>query len=411
MNAKGERWELQLKGAGKTPYSRRADGRAVLRSSLREYVASEAMHWLGVPTTRALSLVLTNDGVVRDMFYSGNPKLEPGAIVCRVARSFLRFGTWQLPASRSEDDNVALLTDYAIKHHYPHLLGREDARAAFLKEVCERTARLAAAFQAVGFCHGVLNSDNHSILGDCIDYGPYGWMELYNPIFTPNTTDLDGRRYCYANQPSVMMWTCAQLANALLSAGVLTREEAQAAVDAYPEALKVAYSARFAAKLGLREHNEPLLRTFMELLATDSLDFTRSFRALSSVPASLPVPDCADAELLLPLRDVLPAGMDGERVAAWAAWVRSYRAALVGDAMPAAERAALQNGANPWVVPRNYLLQIAIEAAEKGDFSELERLLAVLRNPYEEQPGAEKYAQAAPEWANRPGVCLLSCSS
>ena len=369
------------------------------------------MHWLGVPTTRALSLVLTNDGVVRDMFYSGNPKLEPGAIVCRVARSFLRFGTWQLPASRSEDDNVALLTDYAIKHHYPHLLGREDARAAFLKEVCERTARLAAAFQAVGFCHGVLNSDNHSILGDCIDYGPYGWMELYNPIFTPNTTDLDGRRYCYANQPSVMMWTCAQLANALLSAGVLTREEAQAAVDAYPEALKVAYSARFAAKLGLREHNEPLLRTFMELLATDSLDFTRSFRALSSVPASLPVPDCADTELLRPLRDVLPAGMDGERVAAWAAWVRSYRAALVGDAMPAAERAALQNGANPWVVPRNYLLQIAIEAAEKGDFSELERLLAVLRNPYEEQPGAEKYAQAAPEWANRPGVCLLSCSS
>jgi uncharacterized protein YdiU (UPF0061 family) len=155
VNAKGERWELQLKGAGKTPYSRRADGRAVLRSSLREYVASEAMHWLGVPTTRALSLVLTNDGVVRDMFYSGNPKMEPGAIVCRVARSFLRFGTWQLPASRSEDENVALLTDYAIKHHFPHLLGREDARAAFLKEVVERTARLAAAFQAVGFCQCV----------------------------------------------------------------------------------------------------------------------------------------------------------------------------------------------------------------------------------------------------------------
>ena len=162
---------------------------------------------------------------------------------------------------------------------------------------------------------------------------------------------MDGRRYCYANQPQVMMWSCAQLANALLSAGVLTREEAQAGVDAYPEALKVAYTTRFAAKLGLREHNEPLLRPLMELLATDSVDFTRGFRALAAVPASLAAPDCADAELLLPLRDVLPEGMDAERVAVWASWVRSYRAALVGDAMPAAERAALQNGANPWVVP------------------------------------------------------------
>ena len=411
VNASGERWELQLKGAGKTPYSRRADGRAVLRSSLREYVASEAMAWLGIPTTRALSLVATNDGVVRDMFYNGNAKLEPGAVVCRVARSFLRFGTWQLPASRSEDANVALLTDYTIAHHYPHLQGQEGARAAWFKEVCERTARLAAAWQAVGFVHGVLNTDNMSILGDSIDYGPYGWMELYDPVFTPNTTDFDGRRYCYANQPQVMMWNCAQLANALLSAGVLTRDEAQAGVDAYPEALKAAYTARFAAKLGLREHNEALLRTLMELLATDSVDFTRSFRALSAVPATLPVPNCADAELLQPLRGVLPDGMDVERVAAWAAWVRSYRAALVGDAMPAAERAALQDGANPWVVPRNYLLQIAIEAAEKGDFSELERLLDVLRTPFTEQPGAEKYAAAAPEWASRPGVCMLSCSS
>lgn len=158
INASGERWELQLKGAGKTPYSRRADGRAVLRSSLREYVASEAMQWLGIPTTRALSLVATNDAVLRDMFYDGRAKLEPGAIVCRVARSFIRFGTFQLPASRSEDANVALLADYTIKHHYPHLQGREDARAAWFKEICERTAKLAAAFQAVGFVHGVLNT-------------------------------------------------------------------------------------------------------------------------------------------------------------------------------------------------------------------------------------------------------------
>jgi len=179
VNASGERWELQLKGAGKTPYSRRADGRAVLRSSVREYVASEAMHWLGIPTTRALSLVVTNDGVIRDQWYNGNNKLEPGAIVCRVARSFLRFGTWQLPASRSEDENVVKLTDYTIAHQYPHLQGRPDAYAAWLLEVCERTARLAAAFQAVGFVHGVLNTDNMSILGDCIDYGPFGFMGAF----------------------------------------------------------------------------------------------------------------------------------------------------------------------------------------------------------------------------------------
>ena len=192
VNAKGERWELQLKGAGKTPYSRRADGRAVLRSSLREYVASEAMHWLGVPTTRALSLVLTNDGVVRDMFYSGNPKLEPGAIVCRVARSFLRFGTWQLPASRSEDANVALLTDFAIKHHYPHLLGREDARAAWFKEVCERTARLAAAFQAVGFVHGACLVQTVSLLSrtDCCFGQGYSTRTTCPFLVTASTTGL-----------------------------------------------------------------------------------------------------------------------------------------------------------------------------------------------------------------------------
>jgi uncharacterized protein YdiU (UPF0061 family) len=170
-----------------------ADGRAVLRSSIREYVASEAMHWLGVPTTRALSLVATSDGVLRDMFYNGRAKMEPGAIVCRVARSFVRFGTFQLPASRGEDALVGTLTEYVIKHHYPHLVGTPDARAAFFKEVAERTARMLAAWQALGFVHGVQNTDNYSILGDTIDYGPYGFMELYDPMFTPNTTDSDVR--------------------------------------------------------------------------------------------------------------------------------------------------------------------------------------------------------------------------
>jgi uncharacterized protein YdiU (UPF0061 family) len=369
------------------------------------------MYFLGVPTTRALSFVATNDGVLRDQWYNGRNKLEPGAVVCRVAACFIRFGTFQLPASRGEDALVATLADYTIRHHFKHLAGAPSPRAAFFAEVCERTARTVAAWQAVGFVHGVLNTDNCSILGDTIDYGPYGWMEAYDPNFTPNTTDADGRRYCYANQPQVVLWNLAQLANALLSAGVLTRDEAQAGVDAYAPALRDAYTQRFAAKLGLREHNEALLRSLMELMGTERTDFTRSFRALSSIPASLAAPDASEQELLAPLAEVLPPGLDAERLAAWAAWVRLYRGALAGDALPPAERAARQDGANPVYVPRNYLLQLAIEKAEAGDASALQRLMSVLRQPYTQQPGAEEFAAAAPEWASRQGVCMLSCSS
>ena len=251
-----------------------------------------------------------------------------------------------------------------------------------------------------------------SILGDTIDYGPYGWMESYDPTWTPNTTDEDGRRYCYANQPQVALWNLAQLANALLSAALLSRDEAQAGVDAYAPALREAYTARFAAKLGLRQHSEGLLRDLMALVATDAVDFTRAFRWLSRVPAQLAPQDATVTELLAPLAEVLPAGMAPERASAWADWVRAYRAALADDALSPAERAARQDGANPLYVPRNYLLHTAIAAAEKGDATELHKLLAVLRHPYTEQPGAEAYAAPMPDWARRvPGVCKLSCSS
>jgi len=405
--ATGELWELQLKGAGETPYSRRGDGRAVLRSSIREYAASEAFQALGVPSTRALSLVQTNAAVVRDLFYNGNAKLEMGAVVCRVARSFVRFGTFQLPSSRGEDALCGTLTDFVIRHHYPG-----HSRASFLAEVVERTARLVAAWQSIGFVHGVLNTDNCSILCETIDYGPYGWMEVYDPTFTPNTTDLPGRRYCYASQPAAMHWNCAQLANALLRAGLVTQEEAQAGVDAFPRALKEAYSARFAAKLGLRVHSETLLRELMELMATDRTDFTRTFRWLAQVPSSAAPGEATVDQLLAPLAAVLPATMLAERRQAWAAWVRDYRAALAAEARPEAERAEEQRLACPLYVPRNYLLQEAIAAAERGDTQPLHALLKVLRNPYTEQEGAEKYAEQAPEWAlTTPGVCVLSCSS
>lgn len=398
---------MQLKGAGRTPYSRRGDGRAVLRSSLREYVASEAMHALGVPTTRALALVATGEDVVRDMFYDGRAKLEPGAVCCRLARSFLRFGSFQLPASRGDGALAAALTDYLIRHHYPGL-----SRAQWFAELVERTAALAAHWQAVGFVHGVLNTDNCSALGETIDYGPFCWMEVFDPSFTPNTTDLPGRRYCYQNQPAVMLWNLAQLANALLAAEVLTQAEAQAAVDGYGPAFDAAHAARFGAKLGLRAAGE-LPQRLMELMAAERVDFTRTFRALSRVPSDPPPPAAGALEqLLAPLAGVLPAALPPPRAAAWAAWVADYRAALAAEGEPWASRAAAQDAVNPLYVPRNYLLQAAIEKAEAGDVGALEELLEALRAPFTEQAGKEALAAAAPEWAlEKPGVCVLSCSS
>ena len=217
VNRKGERWTLQLKGAGPTPYSRRADGLAVLRSSVREFLCSEAMYHLGVPTTRALSLVLTGEQVVRDMFYDGNPKEEPGAVVCRVAESFTRFGSFQIFSARGEIQVLQQLLDFTIRTDFPHL--GEPTKEVYVKwfeEVCRTTAEMIVHWMRVGFVHGVMNTDNMSILGLTIDYGPYGWLEDYDSNWTPNTTDAVGRRYCFGNQPQIALWNLAQLGNAML---------------------------------------------------------------------------------------------------------------------------------------------------------------------------------------------------
>src|SRR3569623_2446364 len=219
INAAGQRWELQLKGAGPTPYSRHADGRAVLRSSIREFLCSEAMHHLGVPTTRALCLVETGEAVVRDMFYDGHPREEPGAIVCRVAPSFVRFGHFELPYARNDVALLRQLADFTIRRAFPHLRGQGEALYAdWFGVVCERTARLMALWMRVGFVHGVMNTDNMSILGLTIDYGPYGWIDDYDPDWTPNTTDAEGRRYRFGAQPQVAYWNLTRLAGALAPA-------------------------------------------------------------------------------------------------------------------------------------------------------------------------------------------------
>ncbi len=253
VNATGERWELQLKGAGLTPYSRSADGRAVLRSSIREFLCSEAMHHLGVPTTRALSLVGTGELVERDMFYDGHPELEPGAVVCRVAPSFLRFGNFELPASRGDVDLLRRLVDFCIRRDYPRLRGEGQALyAEWFAQVCERTALMVSHWMRVGFVHGVMNTDNMSILGLTIDYGPYGWIDNFDPGWTPNTTDRHQRRYRFGQQPQVAYWNLGRLAGALslVFDGV---EDLQEGLRRYVAAYTAADRDQIARKLGLDE--------------------------------------------------------------------------------------------------------------------------------------------------------------
>eukprot|EP00897_Mesotaenium_endlicherianum_P007828 jgi/Mesen1/7073/ME000369S06402 len=433
LGSHGQRWELQLKGAGKTPYSRHADGRAVLRSSIREFVASEALHHLGVPTTRALSLVATGESVLRDMLRSGNAKMEPGAVVCRVAPSFLRFGSFQLPASRGglEKDLVRMLADYAIRHHFPHLEGLPDTAevaaandaeeaadvdvtknkySAWFSEVAESTGRLVAAWQSVGFTHGVLNTDNMSVLGLTIDYGPFGFLDAFDPQYTPNTTDLPGRRYCFQAQPDIGLWNVVQLANALLTAGLMSTEAAQQCISRYADTFLSEYQARMSAKLGLRHYSKDLTQALLRHMAADEVDFTNLFRALAGVKSAS---DTAEGErdLLAPLAGVLGQQLPEDRRKAWTDWLHSYIAQLNQEGVADAERKDTMDAVNPCYIPRNYLLQTAIEAAEKGDYSEVKQLYEVLKRPFEEQEGMSKYSQAAPDWAQRPGVCMLSCSS
>jgi uncharacterized protein YdiU (UPF0061 family) len=404
----GRRHELQLKGAGPTPYSRRGDGRAVLRSSLREFLCSEAMHHLGVPTTRALTLALTGDQVVRDMFYDGNARPEPGAIVCRVAPSFLRFGSYELPSSRGDVGLLRILVEHTLRHHAPQFLPMTpDSVAAWLADVATKTAELIAHWLAVGFVHGVLNTDNLSILGLTIDYGPYGWIEDFDAAWTPNTTDLPGRRYCFGNQPQIGHWNVQQLGIALLPLLDERTESVEAALAAYRTAYEQAFTRHYRQKFGLPLGEDAaadtLLADGLQLLAAHPTDMTRFFRALATA-AELPATDDLPAALGEAFYGPPPA----THTAALVAWLRRWRAA-VGRGPELASRL---RQTNPKFVLRNWLAQQAIDAAEAGDFEPLRTLQQVLRQPFAEQPGREAFAQKRPDWArDKPGCSALSCSS
>ena len=419
VNERGEHVTLQLKGAGPTPYSRTADGRAVLRSSLREFLCSEAMHHLGVPTTRALSLVLTGETVIRDMFYDGHPQEEPGAVVCRVAPSFTRFGHFELFAARGDIATLKKLADFTIRTDFPELgTPSPEAYADWLREVCRRTADLLVHWQRVGFVHGVMNTDNMSVLGLTIDYGPYGWLEDYDPNWTPNTTDAGGRRYRYGHQPQIAGWNLAQFANAIYPL-VGDVEPLQEAIDLYAERFRTGWNDMMAAKLGLtrfvQASDESLVVDLLALLGAVETDMTIFFRRLALVETGR----VDRATFSGPELDTLfgeayyrPEERTDAYRARLAAWLARYVERLRRDGVPDVERRNRMNAVNPHYVLRNYLAQLAIDRAEQGDPSIVEELLDVLRQPYVEQRGKDAYAEKRPEWArHRAGCSMLSCSS
>ena len=405
--AAGEPWELQLKGAGPTPYSRRADGRAVLRSSVREYLMSEAMHFLAVPTTRALSLVATGEQVLRDMFYNGNPAYEPGAIVMRVAPSFLRFGNFEILAARKELDNLQKLTDWTINRYFPHLTG-EDKVIQWFREVVERTAHLMVEWLRVGFVHGVMNTDNMSILGLTIDYGPFSFLDDFDPTFTPNTTDLPGRRYAFGEQGSIGHWNLARLASALAPLFADT-DDLVAALKGYEESFYQKYYTMMGNKLGLDQvklEDKDFIAEFGHTLATLRPDMTIFFQLLIDFS---PETD-QEQEMVEHFAESFYAPLEQEEREAFTNMMRRYAARRKTNATSPEEAAQRMRETNPRFILRNYLLHQAIEELERGEDQLFGKLQQALKEPYSKKH--DEFFAKRPAWASsKAGCSMLSCSS
>ncbi len=410
----GQSWELQLKGAGPTPYSRRADGRAVFRSSMREYVMSEAMHALGIPSTRALSLVTTGESVERDMFYDGNPKSEPGAIVARMAPSFLRFGNFEMLVATQQFGLLEQLVRWTIERYFPGILEHGDldtseATNALFAAVCTRTSELIIGWQRVGFVHGVMNTDNMSVLGLTIDYGPYAMLDEFQNSFTPNTTDLPGRRYAYGQQPSVAFWNLVMLANALAPLCSDT-ENLRQSLGRFQQEYALQERAMKLAKIGIAQPiagDDSLADELDELLEAARFDFTIFYQTLANWMASEGLSVAvAVAELqkaaYTPLNATIESKLND--------WLTRYSARI--SAIGVATMAATMAKVNPCYIARNYQLHQAIEQGEAGDFSYLRKILKAMATPYMMLTEFSELYAKRPGWANdRPGCSQLSCSS
>uniref|UniRef100_A0A8P4K7V2 Selenoprotein O n=2 Tax=Dicentrarchus labrax TaxID=13489 RepID=A0A8P4K7V2_DICLA len=468
------RWEIQVKGAGLTPYSRQADGRKVLRSSIREFLCSEVMYFLGVPTTRAGSVVTSDSRVIRDVYYSGHPRHERCSVVLRIAPTFLRFGSFEIFKETDEhtgrrgpsygrDEIRGQMMDYVIEMFYPEIQqnypDRVERNVAFFREVMLRTARLVAQWQCVGFCHGVLNTDNMSILGLTLDYGPYGFMDRFDPDFICNASDNSGR-YSYQAQPAICRWNLVKLAEAL--APELPPDRAEAVMDEYLDLYNGFYLENMRKKLGLLNQDEPedeiLITELLQTMHNTGADFTNTFRSLSQIScpnageseeeedvrkaADLLLEQCANLEelkaankptmdprelamllsmaqsnpalfqmisdrttiarqldRLSKLKDLMETSQEELKIKQaeeWSRWITRYRKRLARELEGQCdvqavqeERVRVMDSTNPRVILRNYIAQNAIEAAENGDFSEVQRVLKVLEKPFSSQPGLE----------------------
>lgn len=380
----GQRWEIQLKGSGQTPYSRDGDGRAVLRSTIREYLCSEAMHGLGIPTTRALCITTTDDEVYRE-------RIETAAVLTRLAPSHVRFGSFEVFFYNNTHDEIRVLADYLIQHHYPEALTEAEPYVALLNSVVDRTAQLLARWQAVGFAHGVMNTDNMSVLGLTLDYGPFGFMEAFDPGFICNHSDHHGR-YAFDAQPQVALFNLSCFAQTQLP--LLDVEAARAALESFQPAFTRYYNQLMAGKLGLpaaSPDSVALVDDLLAQMAAAGTDYTSLFRALGDI-----APGRQDG------RDYF---IDRDR---FARWQHDYLALLQQHARLDADWRARMHAANPKYILRNYLAQIAIDKAEQQDYSEVDRLFRLLQKPFDEQPGMEQYAAPPPDWARDIQV---SCSS
>ena len=385
-NAQGEKWDLHLKGGGTTPYSRFGDGRAVLRSCIREYLASEALHYLGIPTTRALCLVTSDTPVYRET-------TESGSTLLRLAQSHVRFGHFEYFFYTKRYEDLKTLADYTIRQSFPHLSELNDRYIRFFEAVVLSTAKLIAQWQAVGFAHGVMNTDNMSIIGDTLDYGPYGFMDDFNWHYICNHSDREGR-YAFGQQPEIAYWNCGRLAQALMPL-IDDVESLQSVLDIYPQTYSQTYQQLMIQKLGLTSEEKKdtsLLQELLQLMHKSQCDYTRFFRTLSDFK---PEEGSKPLQQLVEHKDL-------------SSWLALYSQRLERNSLPSSERSIQMKQVNPKFILRNYLAQQAIDQAEQGDYSEIDQLMKVLCAPFDEHPELEHYAAATPDWGKQLEV---SCSS
>lgn len=398
---------LQLKGAGPTPYSRTADGFAVLRSSIREHLCSEAMYHLGVPTSRSLSLSLTGDQVMRDVMYDGHPAYEPGAIVCRVAETFLRFGNYEIFAARGDKKTLQQLVNYTIQNHFSHIkLTGKDAVVELFKEIAERTIDLVFEWQRVGFVHGVMNTDNMSILGLTIDYGPYGWLENFDPLWTPNTTDKANRRYRYGWQPNIALWNLVKLANSFYYL-IDESKPFEEILEMHQSQMQMRMQQMILQKLGIykiTESDKEFVDALVLILQEAEFDYTLFFRELSN--------QNHDVDDLIKKTSYISESFPEELKKRFSDWMNQYQTRIDKETLSQEERLEKMKQLNPKYVLRNYMAQLAIEQAEKGEYSLIDELYTMLKQPYFDQPQYDQWYVKRPDWAkNKIGSSMLSCSS